>query len=83
VIPITTVATYRTKQPGDILRLPQDLRHIPAGGYVLLSIGDVCILALVGENGAGNWVVTNRLVEVGIADLCRFLETGMRVDPLQ
>jgi len=46
-------SAYRTKQPGDILGLPHNLRDIPVGGYVLLWIGDVCSLAQVGENGAG------------------------------
>lgn len=79
---------YTTKKIGDILRLPFDLEQrdagvIEAGGYVLLSVDDLCGVARVNEAPSGRLVATNRLVYVRMADLCRFLPTGMRVEPLE
>lgn len=78
---------YTTKQIGDILRLPIDLERngtvIEAGGYVLLSVGDQCCLAWVSEAPGGVLTTTNRLVFVVMADLCRFVQTGFRMQPLE
>lgn len=41
------------RQPGDILRLHGPIGDIEPDTYVLLSLGDTCCLALLGENEAG------------------------------
>lgn len=74
--------SYRTKQSGDVLSLLAPLRKIKAGGHVLLSIGDTCGLAVVGEDEAGKPCTTSTLVEVSRAELSLFVETGLEVDPL-
>jgi hypothetical protein len=53
-----------------------------AGSYVLLSVGDECCLAVLGEDAEGQLCVTTRHIRVQIADLCWFVETGLHVDPL-
>lgn len=73
---------YRTKQPGDILRLHVALSDVEPDTYVLLSIGEPCWLCVLGENKAGKLCATTTLVQVGLADLSLFVETGLRVEPL-
>ena len=77
---------YKTKQIGDILRLPFDLSHADgtmseAGGYVLLSVGETCGLAWVTEAPDGALTTTTRLVYVPMADLCHFVRTGLKMYP--
>ncbi len=73
---------YRPRQPGDILRL-----HVPVGDvepdkYVLLSIGDSCCLAVLGENSEGYLCATSTHIWVSLADLSLFVETGLQIEPL-
>jgi hypothetical protein len=39
---------YRLHKPGDVLRLDDDLPYANSGLYVLLSVGDVCVLRMFG-----------------------------------
>jgi hypothetical protein len=73
---------YRPKQPGDILRLHVPIGDIEPDTYVLLSIGDTCCLALLGENEEGQLCATSTLVDVSLTDLSRFIETGLHVEPV-
>lgn len=77
---------YRVRQSGDILRLPFPIfgysETIEPGGYVLLAIGETCCLAVLGENEYGDLCATNRHRYLDQADLSRFVETGLRVNPL-
>lgn len=77
---------YRIRQPGDILRLPFPIfgyeETIEPGGYVLLSIGEVCCLSVLGENEYGDMCATSQQLYLDQADLSLFIETGLRVAPL-
>jgi hypothetical protein len=73
---------YRPNQPGDILRLHVPIGDIEPDMYVLLSIDDTCCLVLLGENEQGQLCATSSLVDVSLAELSMFIETGMRMQPL-
>jgi hypothetical protein len=73
---------YHPKQPGDILRLHVLIGDIEPDTYVLLSIGDTCCLALLGENEEGQLCATSSLVDVSLANLSLFVETGLHVQPV-
>ncbi len=44
------MSEYRVHQPGDLLRLYEDVAGCPAGDYVLMSVGDTVCVSRVGEN---------------------------------
>lgn len=73
---------YRTKHSGDILRLHVAIGDVEPDTYVLLSVGDTCWLCVLGENKAGKLCATTTMVQVALADLSLFVETGLRVEPL-
>jgi hypothetical protein len=69
-------------RPGDVLRLDVDLQDACAGLYVLLSVGDLCCLASIGEDSGGRLAATSRHVRVPADDFCLFEGTGLSIDPL-
>ena len=73
---------YRVRQPGDILRLHVVISDVEPDTYVLLSIGERCCLAVLGENQRGDLCATSTQVYVSLADLSLFVETGLRLEPL-
>jgi hypothetical protein len=73
---------YRPKQPGDILRLQVLIGDVEPDTYVLLSVGDTCCLALLGENEEGQLCATSTLVDVSLVNLSLFVETGLHVEPV-
>lgn len=73
---------YRVRQPGDILRLHVPIGDVEPDNYVLLSIGERCCLAVLGENWRGDLCATSTLVWVAQADLSLFVEAGLQVKPL-
>ena len=76
------MTAYRVKRPGDILYLQGDLPGCENGYYVLLSIGDFCTLAELGEHHDGTTCASSAHVIVSFTDLSFFEMTGLEVDPL-
>lgn len=76
------MSEYRVKQPGDVLLLEDKLPDVEEGFYVLLSVEDMCCLAMAAEDDRGQICATNVLVDLEWADLSLFQETGLRVDPI-
>jgi hypothetical protein len=76
------MAEYRTKQPGDVLLLREDLDGASAGFYVWVNpYADGVTLCLLGEDPeSGDLVTTAGAVTITLADLSCFFPTGLTVE---
>lgn len=75
----TSALSSETLNLGDVLRLPAHLGEIPAGLYMVASIGFLIELARCADNEDGDLASTHRVVKVAHHEIERFEHTYLTI----